>query len=133
MSPLTTFIQPCIGDFSQYKKARKRNFIETQNLTERDFMFLDPPYDSDFSDYDGRAFTREDQKRLADLVRKTNARFILIIKNTDFIRSLYEGSFRIIRFDKTYAYNIRQRNDRHVEHLIITNLDERITHNPFTP
>ncbi len=100
------------------------DFVAAHNLTERDFMFLDPPYDTDFSDYEGKAFTKGDQKRLAEILKKTRARFILIIKNTDYIRALYEDRFRILSFDKTYTYNVRSRNDRNVEHLIITNIKE---------
>lgn len=98
------------------------DFLEAVGPTESDFLFLDPPYDADFSDYEGKAFTREDQKRLARALKRTKARFILVIKNTDFIHSLYEDSFRILLFDKTYAYNVRSRNDRSAEHLIVTNL-----------
>ena len=104
----------CCSDFS--------DFITGCRLSEKDFMFLDPPYDPDFSDYEGKAFTRADQKRLAEILKATKARFILIIKNTDYIRSLYEKHFRILCFEKTYTYNVRSRNDRNVEHLIITNM-----------
>jgi len=99
-------------------------FFSSVDLTEHDFMFLDPPYDTDFSDYEGKTFTRSDQVRLAESLKKTRAQFILIIKNTDFIYSLYESSFRMLCFDKTYTYNIRSRNERNVEHLIITNMSE---------
>ncbi|MCM1568607.1 MAG: DNA adenine methylase [Roseburia sp.] len=99
-------------------------FLDNLHLTENDFIFLDPPYDTEFSDYEGRAFTKEDQRRLAETLRRTPARFILIIKNTDFIYRLYERDFRILTFDKSYTYNVRSRNDREVEHLIITNIPE---------
>ena len=97
-------------------------FFKNVNLTERDFMFLDPPYDTDFSDYEGKDFTKFDQERLAYALRETAARFLLVIKNTDIIHSLYEKHFNILSFDKQYTYNVRSRNDRDVEHLIITNL-----------
>lgn len=32
-----------------------------------------------------------------------------------------KGAFRIRRFGKQYTYNVRSRNDRDVEHLMITN------------
>ncbi len=99
------------------------DFIATHNLVETDFMFLDPPYDTDFSDYEGKDFTKKDQARLAEVLRNTKAKFILIIKNTDYIYSLYEKGFNILCFDKTYTYNVRSRNERNAEHLIITNLD----------
>lgn len=97
-------------------------FFDTVKLTCNDFMFLDPPYDTDFSDYEGKDFTRLDHERLSYDLRKTVAKFLLIIKNTDFIRKLYEKDFNIVRFDKQYTYNVRSRNNRDVEHLIITNL-----------
>ena len=97
-------------------------FFNSINLSENDFMFLDPPYDTEFSDYEGVDFTKSDQIRLANALKKTKAKFILIIKNTDFIYSLYKDYFNILYFDKTYTYNVRSRNDRDVEHLIITNL-----------
>ncbi len=97
-------------------------FFSSVELSENDFMFLDPPYDSEFSDYEGRVFTREDHCRLAEALKRTKAKFILIIKNTDFIRTLYEGNFKILCYDKTYSYNVRSRNDRGAKHLIITNI-----------
>lgn len=98
------------------------DFLNNIHPHEGDFIFLDPPYDTDFSDYEGRDFTLQDQERLANALINTEANFILVIKNTDFIRGLYEGHFNIISFDKQYTYNVRSRNNRDVEHLIITNL-----------
>lgn len=97
-------------------------FFEKAHLTADDFMFLDPPYDTDFSDYEGKDFTKHDQERLANALMRTQAKFILVIKNTDFIYNLYAEHFNIISFDKHYTYNVRSRNDRSAEHLIITNL-----------
>lgn len=98
------------------------DFFKNIDLNGNDFMFLDPPYDTDFSDYEGKDFTKFDQERLAYALKKTLAKFILVIKNTDFINSLYEKDFNILCFDKQYTYNVRSRNERDVEHLIITNL-----------
>lgn len=98
------------------------DFLKKVPLSQNDFMFLDPPYDTDFSDYEGTDFTKFDQERLAYALKKTAARFILVIKNTEFIHSLYEKDFHILSFDKQYTYNVRSRNNRDVEHLIITNL-----------
>ena len=89
--------------------------------TERDFLFLDPPYDTEFSDYVGASFTKLDQARLAVALSRTKARFLLVIKNTDFIQGLYGQGFHLWKFDKQYAYNVRRRNDRSAEHLIVTN------------
>lgn len=98
------------------------SFFDAIQLTEDDFMFLDPPYDTEFSDYEGKSFNRRDQERLAEALKKTQAKFILVIKNTDFIYGLYHQDFSIFTFDKQYTYNVRSRNERGAEHLIITNL-----------
>ncbi|MBE6503707.1 MAG: DNA adenine methylase [Methanobrevibacter sp.] len=100
------------------------DFLNHFNFTEKDFIFFDPPYDTDFSTYDDNAFTLEDQKRLANCIYNLDAKFIFIIKKTDFIWDLYankEGIY-IEVFDKKYSYNVRGRNDRDVEHLIIHNI-----------
>lgn len=98
------------------------DFFNNISLTDDDFIFLDPPYDTDFSDYEGKDFTQADQERLAYTLMKIPAQFMLVIKNTDFIHSLYCDNFNILSFDNQYTYNVRSRNDRKVEHLIITNL-----------
>lgn len=93
-----------------------------EELTENDFIFIDPPYDTDFSDYENKSFDKQDQERLAKTLEKTKAKFILIIKNTPFIYGLYHKEcFKIKSFDNNYAYCIKNRNNRKVEHLIITN------------
>lgn len=97
-------------------------FLNVINLTDRDFIFLDPPYDTDFSDYEGQQFTRTDQRRLADYLRSVKAKFILVIKDTEYIYELYRRDFRILSFDNRYIYNVRSRNNRSVKHLIITNI-----------
>lgn len=93
------------------------------NYSRNDFFFLDPPYDTDFSDYEKTIFDRKDQVRLARCLYDLNANFILIIKNTPFIYNLYNNKkgIKIDKFDKTYLYNVKGRNQREVEHLIIYN------------
>lgn len=99
------------------------NIFSENQFSQKDFIFLDPPYDTDFSDYEKNSFDKNDQERLANCLYKTKANFILIIKNTPFISSLYKNrkGIKIGRFDKTYLYNVKGRNDRDVEHLIIYN------------
>ena len=98
--------------------------LDHLELTERDFLFLDPPYDTEFSDYEGHSFGKADQCRLADFLTATRAQFLLVIKNTEFIYNLYDGRFRIMAFENKYLYNMRSRNDRKAQHLIITNIPE---------
>ena len=40
------------------------DFLNGLNLTENDYIFLDPPYDTDFSTYAQNEFGREEQIRL---------------------------------------------------------------------
>ncbi len=93
------------------------------NLTRNDFIFLDPPYDTNFSDYEKKSFDKKDQERLANNLYKTKANFILIIKKTPFIFNLYDNKkgIKIDKFEKKYLYNIKGRNNREVEHLIVYN------------
>ncbi|MCM1029611.1 MAG: DNA adenine methylase [Pseudoflavonifractor sp.] len=65
-------------------------FLDVTDPGQDDFIFLDPPYDSEFSTYAQNAFTRDDQERLANyLLTKCRAKWMMIIKNTDFIYNLY--------------------------------------------
>ena len=98
------------------------DMLRKTELTERDFVFLDPPYDTDFSDYEGKDFTKHDQIRLCELLKTIPAKFLLVIKNTDFISELYNDDehFSIHSFDNRYTYNVRGRNEQKVKHLIIT-------------
>ena len=97
-------------------------FLNKVRLKETDFIFLDPPYDSEFSEYDQSAFTQSDQKRLANLLIATRSKWMVVIKETEFIRNIYTHPLvKIETFDKNYTYNVRGRNNRDAKHLIITN------------
>lgn len=97
-------------------------FFNEVNLNKDDFIFLDPPYDSDFSDYAGMSFAAADQIRLANYLYKTNAKWMLVIKNTELIQSLYiDKGFEVMTFDKKYLVSFQNRNDKNAEHLLIKN------------
>lgn len=102
-------------------------FFNLHKPTERDFVFLDPPYDSEFSTYAQNKFTKEDQKRLADyLCTRCRAKWQLVIKYTPYIYSLYDRDGIVIKkFDKKYVVSFMNRNDKDVEHLIIMNYKQR--------
>jgi DNA adenine methylase len=111
--------------------VENKDFEELLNsidLNEKDFIFLDPPYDSEFSEYEENAFTKKDQERLAKTLINLKAKWILIIKETPFILDLYDGKegVKIAKFDKNYLFQIRSRIDTKVKHLIIHNLDKPI-------
>lgn len=100
------------------------DFFNKYNFTKTDFVFLDPPYDTRFCEYEENSFTKSDQKRLANCLYELEANFILIIKNTDFIYNLYKDKgLNTNLFNKNYLYNVRSRNERDVQHLIVHNLN----------
>lgn len=111
-----------------FKKTKIYNFDFEEFLRNAapdkdDFVFLDPPYDSEFSTYAQNAFTKDDQKRLATfMINECKAKWMMIIKNTDFIYDLYNKPGISIRtFDKEYLVSFMNRNNKKVTHLLITN------------
>ncbi|MBR5276460.1 MAG: DNA adenine methylase [Bacteroidaceae bacterium] len=98
-------------------------FLREMQLSESDFVFLDPPYDSEFSTYAQNAFSKADHERLANfMINECKAKWMLIIKNTDFIYDLYnKEGINIRTFDKEYLVSFMNRNDKKVTHLLITN------------
>lgn len=99
------------------------DFLTEVNPDEGDFVFLDPPYDTEFSTYANNEFTKDDQKRLSNfLTTKCKAKWMLIIKHTDFIYGLYnKPGINIRTFDKEYLVSFMNRNERSAIHLLITN------------
>ena len=85
-----------------------------KNSCFKNICFLDPTYAQN-------EFGHEEQKRLCECLKRTPAKILLIIKNTDFIYELYKDNFNITSFDKKYMVSFMNRNDRKAEHLIITN------------
>lgn len=98
-------------------------FLRATNPSEDDLVFLDPPYDTEFSTYAQNTFTRADQERLAHfMIDECRAKWMMIIKNTDFIYSLYnKKGINIRTFDKEYLVSFMNRNDKKTTHLLITN------------
>lgn len=98
-------------------------YIEFQCYCDSDFVFLDPPYDSTFNEYDSTAFTKEDQERLRKAVENIKCKWMMVIRNTPFIKSLYKD-YSMAAFDKNYAFHARGTYDeKQCEHLVITNYD----------
>ena len=98
------------------------NFLIKHKPGRNDFIFLDPPYDSEFSTYAKNEFSRLDQERLANYLYKCKAMWMLVIKNTDFIYNLYnKAGINISSFNKLYLVSFQNRNDKRTEHLIIKN------------
>jgi DNA adenine methylase len=99
-------------------------FLADCQPTHDDFVFVDPPYDSDFSSYDNRPFDAADQVRLERVLARLPARVMVVIKDAPAIRALYSaGRWQVVEAPKTYMWTIKSRNDRLATHLTITNYE----------
>lgn len=97
-------------------------FLQEVKPNENDFLFIDPPYDSDFTDYDDKEFREHDQRRLAKTLDASPAMVMIVIGDTELVRELYPAPRWHIQEDKkTYKWTIKDRNDRSKTHLTITN------------
>jgi len=95
------------------------------NMTnEKDFVFLDPPYDCVFSDYGNETykdgFGEEEHRRLANDFVNLSCKALLVIGKTPLTEELY-GKYIIEEYDKSYAVNIRNRFKAGAKHIIVTN------------
>jgi DNA adenine methylase len=87
------------------------------------FMFLDPPYDSEFTDYGYCQFGKEEHKTLAKYFKETKIKCLMIIGKTQFISDLYKD-FIVEEYDKKYRFKLyagRIGHEINTKHLIIKN------------
>lgn len=93
-----------------------------------DFVYFDPPYDpfdnkESFTSYTKFNFSKNDQKRLADLFKKLSNKGIKVMlsnHNTSYINELYEG-FNIHVVNAKRMINSNSNGRGNVEEVIITN------------
>lgn len=81
-------------DFAEYTSILKkwdfvRGDFETLKLKKTDFLYVDPPYDVEFTQYQGEGFTWEDQVRLAHWLCKHDGPLVVSNQATDRILELY--------------------------------------------
>ena len=87
------------------------------------FMFLDPPYDSEFTDYGYCKFGKEEQLKLYKLFSTTKIKCLMIIGKTDFIENLYK-EYIVDEYDKKYRFKLydnRIGDEINTKHLVIKN------------
>ncbi len=111
---------------TQIENLDFEDFFKLHQPKKDDFIFLDPPYDSEFSTYAKNEFDKKDQERLATyLIENCKAKWMMIIKNTEFIFDLYnKQNINMSTFDKKYMVSFQNRNDRDAKHLIIRNYED---------
>lgn len=89
-----------------------------------DFMFLDPPYDTVFSEYGNEVFTgdfgEDDHRRLAEDFKNLQCKALMVIGETELTDELYNGYIKG-KYSKNYSVNIRNRFKSSANHLIVTN------------
>lgn len=91
--------------------------------SEHNFMFLDPPYDSEFTDYGYCKFGKEEQEKLAKYFKETKIKCLMIIGKTQFIEDLYKD-YIVDEYDKKYKFKLyagRVGDEINTKHLIIKN------------
>lgn len=87
------------------------------------FMFLDPPYDSEFTDYGYCSFGKEEHISLSKCFKETDIKCLMIIGKTPFITDLYKD-YIVGEYDKKYRFKLhsgRVGNEINTKHLIIKN------------
>jgi DNA adenine methylase len=82
-------------DFSLYKKVFKNWELSNVDfekipLNENDFIYADPPYDVEFTQYSKENFQWEDQERLASWLARYDGIVVLSNQATDRIMKLYQ-------------------------------------------
>ena len=115
----------------EYEKLLKRTEIFNNSFEKifneyndsNNFMFLDPPYDSEFTDYGYCTFGKEEQIKLAECFKKTNIKCLMIIGKTKFIEELYKD-YIVGEYEKKYRFKLhsgRVGDEINTKHLIIKN------------
>ena len=91
---------------------------------EKDFMFLDPPYDCVFNDYGNtdlmNGFDEDEHRRLATDFKNLSCPALMIIGKTQLTEELY-GKYICGSYHKNYAVNIRNRFKNDKIHVIVKN------------
>jgi len=114
-----------------YEKLMKNTKIFNQSYEyifknfndENNFMFLDPPYDSEFTDYGYCKFDKDEQKKLAKCFKNTKIKCLMIIGKTEFISKLYKD-YIVEEYDKNYRFKLyagRVGDEINTKHLVIKN------------
>ena len=85
-----------------------------------DFVFLDPPYDSEFADY-GTVFGEEEHRRLAGMFHRLPCSALLVVNRTPLTLSLY-GDDIVGEYVRHYNVNVRGRVSSSNVHLIVGHL-----------
>ena len=116
----------CILNFNDIKLLSTDFEEAVKDAKKGDFVYLDPPYDSDtstFNDYTENGFNKDEQRRLALLFKELSDRgcFVMLSNhNTILVNELYKDyNIHVIEAKRNINANGKKRGK--VEEVIITN------------
>jgi DNA adenine methylase len=95
-------------------------FLNSNKIRKNDFIFIDPPYDTKFKDYEGNSFNMDDHIRLYNYLKTTKANWIIVVNDNINMRELYK-EYIITNYEKDYRVNFKNRNSKKTNHLLIKN------------
>ena len=123
-------------NYEQLKNKKYEDLLKNTNILNTDFeeifelynntnyfMFLDPPYDSEFTNYGYCTFGKDEHIKLANCFKKTKTKCLMIIGETEFIKDLYKD-YIVDSYDKNYRFKLhsgRVGNEINSKHLVIKN------------
>jgi DNA adenine methylase len=143
--PHGTYSKPRILDSTRLREASRAlesttiTSLDFEELCEQpgagDFVYLDPPYQplsatASFTSYTGQSFTADDQRRLAECVRRISERGALVMVSNSahpFIEEIYDG-FHQRRVKMSRAINSAGHGRSPIDELLITNWDTEHVH-----
>ncbi len=116
----------CLLNFNDIKLLSTDFAESVKNAKKGDFIYLDPPYDSDtstFNSYTENGFGKDEQKRLAELFKELDKRgcYVMLSNyNTSLIKELYKDyNFNYVSAQRNIGAKAKNRGL--VEEVIITN------------
>ena len=116
----------CLLNFSDIKLLSTDFEEAVKNAKKGDFIYFDPPYDSDtttFNSYTENGFGKEEQKRLAEVFKDLDKRgcYVMLSNyNTTLIKELYKDyNFNYVTAQRNIGASSKNRGK--VEEVIITN------------
>lgn len=121
-----------ISKYLQNVKIMNNDFEDCLKSAKKgDFVYLDPPYDSDknkktFSAYQKNGFDKNEQERLANVCKKLHkkgVKFILSNSKTDFIKKLYRD-FKIITIKTKHLVSASAKHRKIVDEVLIMNYEQ---------
>lgn len=116
----------CLLNFNDIKLLSTDFEDAVKNAKKGDFVYFDPPYDSDtstFNSYTENGFGKEEQKRLAEVFKDLDKRgcYVMLSNyNTTLVKELYKNfNFNYVTASRNIGASAKNRGK--VEEVIITN------------